>query len=125
MTPGISSAAYSGASIIDACYRDPTSQGQHAMDADLLIELPGHQPGAVSRREFLPLLAVKGWHRVGPERWTSPTGAEPDTAFTYLSRSLMPRRPSCTAGRACGPLRDDLPMFRRRHDHGIDVWILD
>jgi hypothetical protein len=94
------------------------------MTADLLVEFPGHRPCAVAKSEFIPLLVLKGWHQSAPERWTSPRGTEPDAAFAYLSRSLMPRRTSRLAGRLREPL-PDLPMFRRRHDYGIDVWVLD
>jgi len=93
------------------------------MNADLLVELPGHGPCFVARHEFIPLLREKGWHEVSPGVWEAPTGNEPDAAFADLSRSLTPRR-----GRVLGEGERDprinLPTFRRHHSRGVAVWAL-
>jgi hypothetical protein len=93
------------------------------MDADLLVEIPGHAACAVQRKEFVTLLEEKGWREIEPGVWTSPLGHEPDSTFLHLSRSLTPRR-GCVPTGGGGGLRQDILVFKRRRDLGEAVWAI-
>jgi hypothetical protein len=100
-----------------------TQKEEGAMKADLLVELPGHRPCLVAKTEFIPMLRAKGWHQIGPDTWASPQGNEPEAAFADVSRSLTPRRGDLSGGED-RELRPGLPVFRRHHRRGVDVWVL-
>jgi hypothetical protein len=93
------------------------------MNADLLVEIPGHAPCAVRRKELVMLLDQKGWREIAAGVWTAPIGHEPDTAFLHLSRSLRPRRIGAVDDGEAEAKRE-LAKFRRRCDLGENVWAI-